>query len=277
MNAFEWIWKAAVAWVALMIATIIAGVAVPIKAPVVPHQFGWWLFSSFLVVAAMGFAAMRAEWRGWRLGAAMVTVPLVNQLASAIEGSVFLGHTPIPWTRLLLNAVVAYALALPVWGMIFSMRRGAPEGNYRPFASKAVGERVWKYAVSTVSYLFLYYLAGSIIFPFVRDYYATQTLPSGRTVIALQLLVRGPVLVALCLLLLRMVGMTRWVSALAVGLIFTMVTGVAPLLIPNPFFPDAVRWVHFGEVVSENFVFGAFVGWLWGEAKKAGVAVMQAA
>jgi hypothetical protein len=34
---------------------------------------------------------------------------------------------------------------------------------------------------------------------------------------------------------------------------------------PNPFFPDAVRWVHFCEVTSENFLFGAIVAWLWGQ------------
>jgi hypothetical protein len=36
---------------------------------------------------------------------------------------------------------------------------------------------------------------------------------------------------------------------------------------PNPVFPDSVRWVHFCEVTSSNFAFGAIVAWLWGQPK----------
>jgi hypothetical protein len=46
---------------------------------------------------------------------------------------------------------------------------------------------------------------------------------------------------------------------------------------PNPYFPDSVRWVHFFEVTSSNFVFGAIVGWLWGQPKPASVLVMKQA
>src|SRR5205809_5710869 len=44
-----------------------------------------------------------------------------------------------------------------------------------------------------------YFVAGTIIFPFVRDFYATQTLPPFGQLVILQLLVRGPILVGLCL------------------------------------------------------------------------------
>lgn len=64
-----------------------------------------------------------------------------------------------------------------------------------------------------------------------------------------------------------MIGLPRWKGALAVGLAFTLLSGVAPLVMPNPYFPDAVRWVHFGEVVSSNFVFGALVGLIWGKPR----------
>ena len=63
-----------------------------------------------------------------------------------------------------------------------------------------------------------------------------------------------------------MFRLPRWSGALAVGLAFTLVSGVATLIIPNPFFPDSVRWVHFGEVTSSNFVFGVVVGWVWGHS-----------
>lgn len=82
--------------------------------------------------------------------------------------------------------------------------------------------------------------------------------------VALQLCIRGSAFVLICLGLAWMLGLPRGIKGtLAVGLVFTLVSGVAPLLMPNPFFPDSVR-VHFWAVSSENFVFGAIVAWLWG-------------
>ena len=125
---------------------------------------------------------------------------------------------------------------------------------------------VWRFALSDVLYLLLYFGAGVIIFPYVRDFYATQTVPPAKTIVGLQLLLRGPVFVAVCLLLMRMIGLSRWKGALVLGFVFTMLSGVVALLPPNPYFPDAVRWVHFGEVVSSNFVFGMLVGLIWGKS-----------
>jgi len=101
----------------------------------------------------------------------------------------------------------------------------------------------------------------------VKSFYASQTLPSPATIVGLQLLVRGPLFILLCLLLTRMLGMPRLRGAVVVGILFTVLTGIAPLLTPNPYFPDSVRRVHFSEVVSENFIFGAIVAWLWGQPK----------
>jgi len=33
--------------------------------------------------------------------------------------------------------------------------------------------------------------------------------------------------------------------------------------------PDSVRWAHFCEVTSANFVFGAVVAWLWSRPRVA--------
>ena len=113
--------------------------------------------------------------------------------------------------------------------------------------------------------LVVYLANGMIVYPYVKDFYATQHLPSMGAMVALQVTIRGPVFVLLCVALTRMLGLPRLSGALAVGAVFTLLSGVAPLLMPNPFFPDSVRWVHFCEVTSENFVFGVIVAWLWGQ------------
>ena len=51
-----------------------------------------------------------------------------------------------------------------------------------------------------------------------------------------------------------------WESGLMVGLLFAM--GSSPLLLPNPFMPEAVARVHLVETATSNFLFGWLVGWL---------------
>jgi hypothetical protein len=253
------------AWATLAVIQIIMGMLVPLNAPQDANLLAWLLLTNLLVVAVLAFTATRSGWCGWRLALSLFSIPFGIALVNIIEGAVYLTASGLDWRLLLLHEFLVYAAAAPVWTVIF---RGTG-GPSRSIPSRPFAAHLWRFAVSDFAYLFLYFLAGMIIFPFVRAYYATQTLPGTTTIISLQLLLRGPVFIVLCVLMLRMLGMRRGAGALALGAAFTILSGVAPLLIPNPVFPDSVRWVHFCEVTSSNFVFGAFVGWIWGQAQPA--------
>jgi len=249
---------------ATLVINSLCGILIPMKSSPVPHLMQWLILTIALTTALLTVLAVRSDWRGWKLGAALVAIPLAITSVNLLEGTVFLTNVNLQWGRLFLFTLLSSALMVPVWALLFGKRPGVAE-HYHPLESKPSGERAWKFAVSDVSYVFLYYLAGMIIFPYVKDFYTTQHLPSHGTIIALQLLIRGPVFVVLCIAMTRMLGLPKLTGALAVGAIFTLISGVAPLLAPNPVFPDAVRWVHFCEVTSSNFVFGAIVAWLWGQ------------
>jgi hypothetical protein len=264
MKLSQSVLRGALALVGMVVVQFIAGVLVPIKAPPVPHMLEWLLLSNVVIAAALTVAAVRSDWRGWQLGAAIAAVPFAITSVDLLEGFVFLTHSPLPWNRLFANAIVSAILIIPVWTVTFGRRERGAE-HYHPIRAKGRVERAWKFLLSDFSYLFLYYFAGMIIFPFVKDFYATQHLPSSGTIVALQLLIRGPVFVVVCIALTRMLGLGRLKGAIVIGALFTLISGVAPLVMPNPVFPDSVRWVHFCEVVSENFVFGAIVAWLWGQ------------
>lgn len=265
MNNTSAFFRGLAVFVAFSFIQTVPGMLLPIKFVPAPHIFEWLLLMNAIITAALVVLAVRSEWRGWQLGVALAAIPLAITALNVLEGSVFLKNSALPWDRILLQAVISAVLIIPVWMLLFGRRGGATSEHYHPIQAKGRGERAWKFAVCDLTYLVLYYGAGMIIFPFVKDFYATQQLPSADTIIALQLMIRGPVFVLLCLAMTRMLGLPRLTGALAVGAIFTLLSGVAPLLTPNPYFPDAVRWVHFCEVVSENFVFGAVVAWLWGE------------
>ena len=204
----------------------------------------------------------------------MAAVPLTIAFSGAIEGAFFLTNSGIAWPRLFAYAILSWAFTAPVW-MLFGRPAAVISESYRPIASKARDERAWKFVASDLAYGFLYFAAGAIIFPYVKDFYGTQQLPSHLRILAMQLLVRGPIFIVLCVALVRMLGLPRLSGALAVGVVFSLLSGVTPLLTPNPFLPDVVRWVHMCEVTSSNFVFGTIVGWLWGRPRLAQFAVLH--
>src|SRR5262249_6596710 len=250
---------------ALVVTQIVAGTLVPARIASVANTLPWFLLSDMLVAMVLVFAATRSDWRGWRLGFAPAATPLVTRPANNNDGQLFLTSFWRRWTWVVGYPLVAAALAIPLWVLIFGRHQQYSETNYHPFQFRSPGERLWRFAASAAAYACLYFIAGMIVIPYVRDFYATQTLPPAGWLFALQLLVRGPVYVGICLLLVRMLGLPRRTGAWAVGLAFATINGVAPLLVPNGLFPDYVRWAHFCEVSSSNFVFGAFVAWLWGK------------
>jgi hypothetical protein len=260
--------RSAVVFLATCIFTSLSGILIPVKGSPAPHLLEWMLLTTALTTAALTVLAVRSEWRGWKLGTTLALIPLVISSVNLLEGVVFLTNVDLQWGRIFLFTVVSSVLTIPLWALLFGRKQNGAE-HFHPIESLSRAERAWRFALSDFTYLFLYYGTGMIIFPYVKDFYATQHLPSIGSLVALQLLVRGPVFVLLCIGMTRMLGLSRISGALAVGAIFTLISGVAPLLMPNPAFPDSIRWVHFCEVTTENFVFGAIVAWLWGQSKLA--------
>lgn len=233
-----------------------------------PHSLPWLLLSNAVTVVALSLLALRTEWRGWTLGLSVASIPVIVMVSSGMEGVLFLKNLHIDWSRLILSSVIGALLITPLWMLLFGRPAATSSERFHPFAAQSQGERIWKFMLSTAAYPLLYFVAGSIVWPYIRDFYLTQgPLPRPASILLLQVLVRGPIFVVVCLLLVRMLGLPRLSGALVAGAVFTVVTGIAPLLIPNPYLPDAVRWAHFCEVTSSNFVFAAFVAWLWGQPR----------
>ncbi|HUA16201.1 MAG TPA: hypothetical protein VMG31_12965 [Verrucomicrobiae bacterium] len=277
MKLSQAILRAVAVFVSISLLQLLAGVVAAIILPPKPmpnlaaHLLQWMLGMNALTIAVLAVVAVRSEWRGWQLGIAVAVIPAAITFVNGIEGVVFLPNSPIDWPRVFLTTGLTALFSVPVWMLLFGRRSEEPGKDqmehFHPIASKPRSERAWKFVLSDFSYLVFYFIAGSIVFPYVKAFYATQVLPKYSTILGLELLIRGPVFVVLCLLLVRMLGLPRLSGALAVGAVFTILSGVVPLMMPNPFFPDAVRWAHFCEVTSSNFVFGAVVAWLWGRPR----------
>jgi hypothetical protein len=255
------------AWIALLVSQMIAGMVIHVSAPPMPNVMAWLMLSDAVIVLALSTVALRSDWRDWRLARALFFIPGAITTVNMIEGMIFLPNAHIDWRSTIALTIAGFLLAAVLWLLIFRSAP-VPESEFRGLPHRNVTSMAWRFVACSAVYVFLYFLAGSIIFPYVRDFYATQHVPSFGQIVALQFFFRGPVFILVCLTLLRMFRLSHLSGALATGLAFTLLSGVAPLLIPNPVFPDYVRWVHFGEVTSSNFVFGFVVGWVWGHAQR---------
>jgi hypothetical protein len=124
-----------------------------------------------------------------------------------------------------------------------------------------------------LAYVVLYFAFGRLAIPFMREFYEARTLPPFGPLVALQV-VRGLAFAALCLAWLRQPWPRPVEAALWTGTALSVVGGIAPLLLPNPYLPAAVRMVHLWEVGISNFLFGCAVAWILG--RRAGAAQDQA-
>ena len=256
------------AWLALLGAQMVAGMIIPLHDTPVPNVMAWLALADAVIVISLSAAALRSDWRNWTLARALFFIPAVITTVNMIEGAIFLPNAHLDWRGVIALTLLTYAIAAVLWLFVFRSAPVVESPVESTLPHRTWGQMAWRFALCAACYVFLYFLAGSIIFPYVRDFYATQRIPPAGQIVALQFFFRGPVFVLVCLTLLRMFRMRHLAGAIAVGVTFTLLSGVAPLVIPNSVFPDSVRWVHFCEVTSSNLVFGFIVGWLWGHTER---------
>jgi len=265
-----------VTWVYLVAVQAMLGMLITSPTPPPENAGPWFLLSNFLVALVLCLLAMRSDWGGARLAVAVSGIPAIIMLTNYLEGIIFLTGVTIDWPKEVLRTCLVSVLTLPLWPLLFR-KPGTSQNNFRPLAGRTVKERLWRFVLADLAYPVLYFMAGVLVFPFVRDFYATQTIPPVGLVFALQLVVRGPIYVGVCLVMTRMLGLARLPGAAAVGAAFATLNGIAPLIIPSGVFPEPVRWAHFIEVTISNLIFGLIVVWLWGPPNGVKQMVRQAA
>ena len=230
----------------------------------------------FLQVVVVTHLILRSRWSGWRLVATIFVVFYgVMTFMPQIESAVFLNRLPpgtLPRLFLMGALVAAPFSALAV--LILGKRKADSDDTERNSRlMMPATEWAWKLAVIALVYLTLYFSFGYFIAwknPAVPEYYGGTdpgdffaqmgaVLRDTPWLIPFQIL-RAVLWVALALPVMRMLK-GRWPeTAIALGSLFAVMT--APLLLPNPYMPEAVRMAHLVETGSSNFVFGAFIGWL---------------
>jgi len=224
----------------------------------------------------LGAWIVRARVGGARLSAAVFLVFFgVASVLTQIESAYFVTSLPAGalWYIVALGALVAAPCAVVGPALL---RRGRPAGaaaTLPVFTRRGWG---WRSLATAAVYLLLYFGFGYWIAwqsPAVRDFYGgvdeggflahmAEVLRQDPGLIPFQLF-RAGVWLAIGLIVISTLQRRRLETALVLGLLFAVLMN-AQLLLPNPYMPDPVRFVHAVETASSNFLFGAFVGWLFG-------------
>jgi hypothetical protein len=242
--------------------TLLRGTLAALAAPTLPtvSYLAWLALADVVIASVLVTIASHSAWRGTKLiGALFVVAFGVGTVGTLTEAVLFHLFPVATVGRLALSATLVGLLGA------LATTRVAGEPAMVPAAAPglSLGGRIGRFVGSSFIYTVCYLGAGIAVLPFVRHFYEAGGLPSGGATLGMQLFIRGPLLVAIGILVVRMTTMTRVGHAFLVAAVMARLGGVAPLLVPNPFLPDAVRWAHLIEITVSNAVFGWLLGWIY--------------
>jgi len=237
--------------------------SVPGASPVV-------LYLSLLAEAALKAAVIlelvrRSSWRGLKLGLAVFTAYFgVVGVLTGIESLIFLSELNKMSPRdVCLGTAQGFLTAVALGWMAAATAGPAQELSGEKAASRRLPgpeprRWVWRMTLVALVYIPIFFLFGAFVamplagpafHEFYRDLKPTAWLP-------LIEIVRGYIWALLAVLIVSMLAVGLNKAALLTGLTFSLLMG-AMLIAPNPIIDsDRLRWSHFVEVSTSNFLFG---------------------
>ncbi len=221
----------------------------------------------FLDTVVLSFLIIHSRWAGWRLAIAVFLVFFgIMTFLSQIETVVFLQYlveiVPAEMVpRFFAQGAITAALFSPMIVKVYGRMGGKSETSRKLNMSSS--QWAWKLSLIAGIYVVVYILFGMFVFmplagQAAQEYYTGLQLP--WWILPFQA-IRGLIFAALAVLVVEMME-GSWVrTGLATALLFSVLMS-ASLIIPNEFMPSAIRFAHFTELFSSNFVFGWITIWI---------------
>jgi uncharacterized membrane protein (DUF485 family) len=224
---------------------------------------GWSVLSSLLIVLVLALVAWNSSQWGWRLSATVFLIYFgINILNTEDEAILFKVGLEARQSLLMIGAGLIITLVFaPAFVWILGKWSGSPGGERVTLAPRSAFGWAWRIVTGDLAYIFCYFVAGMMVFPFVKDFYSSTTLPEPGIILTAQFL-RGLVYVGAGLAVASGMAGKRRQAMLVLALAFPVLAGVAPLIVPGPYMPGPVRLAHGIEIGVSNFVYGVILALL---------------
>lgn len=224
---------------------------------------GWLLVGSLMITIVLSLVVLGAQRGGWELALTVFGLYFgLRYLNTFDELLIFkIGVSDLLARHEVLRGLLASLLFAPILVWLLGRWSAPAEPNPEALAPRSIWGWTWRIVAGDFAYVFFYIVAGMIIWPFIKDFYAKFVLPSPGTVLSMQVF-RGLVFVLVALGVTRLMAARPGRAALALAIAFPVLGGLEALIYPNPIMPGHIRFPHSIEIGWSNAAYGIVLGFL---------------
>jgi hypothetical protein len=228
-------------------------------------HFAWWWISG--VVLAASFAPVALFGPRSALGQFGVIAPvlaIITVLCTWSEALIFAAGFKEQAARNLTGALVMYVIVAGVLAAL-AWALKLPKATADIVEHRSVASAIAMVAVCGVAYVVYYLIFGAITYQyFTKGYYpeAAQTAQAMGIWFWVIQFGRGVLMTLAVIPAIYTLRMSRWQTAIAIGILIWVAGGLAPLLVPNAFMGTTQRIIHVFEILTQNASLGITAGWL---------------
>ncbi len=221
--------------------------------------YGWILLSNLLLTGALMLYVSRSALSGARLALSTFVIAFgIGSFNIMIEAIIF-NVTDVPETiGGLLHGFFKFSV---LCGCLLFFYHVPHRNKQHAYVSRSIGTWTGRILLCVLLYIVVYVAAGIILqqtLPELMEFYAGKIPPFG--LIILVQVIRGFIFSAVAILFLRTHSSTHIVKAAILGILFSILGGIAPLIPVNEYMPLVIRIGHGFEVGISNFAYGFLVG-----------------
>lgn len=237
------------------------------------------LLTNAWLCLAIWYIVIKSPWENRRLAFSLIGVLfLIASFMTQIETYFFrtafplLTNTDIFWITIS-NGVPIFA-GVPLALYLFK-KNSVKQYTIRALTLPPLKEMTVKLTVIGMAYVFVYFVFGYYVawqVEELRVFYSGNATDPGFFQQQMNNLEENPVIypfqffrgVLFGVFILPLVLMFRTNhKELFISILLVFLSTGIPLIIPNPLFPDSVRWAHFREMISSMFVFALIVWYVY--------------
>lgn len=227
----------------------------------------WELLANVLVATVLGYMIIHSTYRGVKLSLIVFIVYfIIGHFNILIEALIFnVTDRPTTLKEIFRGFVVALIFA-PLYVLLLEKWKG--ESIVIKYIPRSILAWIGKITLVDFLYFIIYATAGFIIqatYPNFLDFYEGK-IPPFEIIISTQF-VRGVIFATVAILVLRTTELKLLKKVILVGLLFSILGAIAPLIPPNEYMPFQTRMAHGIEVGISNFLFGMLTGYLLNQKK----------